>query len=490
MALHEAAFHNSIACVQVLLDCGAPLRPRTDQGKTPLELAEEVKSEEAISLLREYKTPPAQARRVDWFYDQATFDRTAARQLIETTKNGTRNGTFVVRRSSKNPKNYALTLFNDSEFFNYEIIRLNDTTYYIDDGPFFESLEHLIDHYCRIPDGLPMTLMFSINPSGQIITSRIQSFSSTKNKGKREIEIQFCIFVLFVEVSQRLKSSLTRQVSNVDATSNQKSTQPTGLARRSTLSSSLSGSVTSLNSSSSRSRASSTQEDPLSTSSSSASLSSGSPSQQQQLTPSISEPTPATNTIPFVDRRKAVGGKIKPFVPETNTHNHEHRSSSGLERSSSSANKRLPAPPLSVPKRKSLQLRLISPNQIKQTAKLGEGEFGEVYEGFYREDLNNPTGIPVAIKILKDYSYSAKQDFLREAEHMATLNHHCICTLYGIVDSNDNSMMMVIELLLLGSMLDYLWKHKNSIGESRLKLWASQIADGMAYMERKGIVHR
>lgn len=149
-----------------------------------------MKSDEAISLLREYKTPPAQARRADWLHDQTGFDRTAARQLIETTKNGTRNGTFVARRSSKNAKNYALTMFNDSEFFNYEIIRLNDTTYYIDDGPFFESLEHLIDHYCRIPDGLPTTLMFSINPSGQIITSRVQSFASTKNKGKHRIEVQ------------------------------------------------------------------------------------------------------------------------------------------------------------------------------------------------------------------------------------------------------------------------------------------------------------
>ena len=113
-----------------------------------------------------------------------------------------------------------------------------------------------------------------------------------------------------------------------------------------------------------------------------------------------------------------------------------------------------------------------------------------MYEGFYRDDPNNPAGIPVAIKILKEYSFSAKQDFLREAQHMATLNHHCICTLYGIADSNDDSMMMVIELLLLGSMLDYLWKHKHTIGENRLKLWASQIADGMAYMEKKGIVHR
>ena len=177
--LHEAAFQNSTACVQVLLDCGAPLRPRTDQGKTPLELAEEVKSDESIILLKEYKTPPAKSRRIDWLHDQVTFDRIAAKELIESVKNGPPNGMFVTRHSSKNPKNYALTLFHDNEFFNYEIIRLNDTTYFIDDGPYFESLEHLIDHYCRITDGLPTTLSCSLNRLGQTIHSRVQPFSSS-----------------------------------------------------------------------------------------------------------------------------------------------------------------------------------------------------------------------------------------------------------------------------------------------------------------------
>jgi hypothetical protein len=295
-------------------------------------------------------------------------------------------------------------------------------------------------------------------------------------------------FYLILDIPTTSKQTFNRQISNDDTSNNHKSTtQPVSVSRR-PLSSALSGSVTSLNSSSSRSRASSTQEDPLSTSSSSASLSSGSPSQNQAIS-LINDQNPITNPIPFVDRRKAVGGKIKPFIPDFNNDN-ERRSAKVSNGKSATTMKRSAASVISGQKRKSLQLTIISPSQIKQTAKLGEGEFGEVYEGFYREDLNNPTGIPVAIKILKDYSYSAKQDFLREAEHMATLNHHCICTLYGIVDSDDNSMMMVIELLLLGSMLDYLWKQKHSIGESRLKLWASQIADGMAYMERKGIVHR
>ncbi|CAF2625603.1 unnamed protein product [Rotaria sp. Silwood2] len=474
--LHEAAFHNSTACVQVLLDCGAPLRPRTDQGKTPLELAEEVKSDESIILLREYKLPLAESRRIDWLHDDATFDRLAAKQLIESIKNGSRNGTFVVRHSSKNPQNYALTLYNDNEFFNYEIVHFNDTTYYIDDGPYFDTLEHLIDHYCRIPDGLPTTLTCSINPLGQIIISRIQPFSlsSAINKIKSN--------------STKVRQSVNRQAGTEEGKTTYKKSPAVNLNRRPTFSSTLSGSVTSLNSLSSRSRASSTHEDPVSSSSSSASLSSNSPS-QHQATSLFNDRNIATNTTPFVDRRKTVGGKIKPFVPDFNNDNERRLTKNGNGKNSSST-KRSIVPVLTVQKRKSLHLTIISPSQIQQTAKLGEGEFGEVYEGFYREDLNNPTGIPVAIKILKDYSYSAKKDFLREAEHMATLNHHCICTLYGIVDSSDDSMMMVIELLLLGSMLDYLWKHKHSIGENRLKLWASQIADGMAYMERKGIVHR
>ncbi|CAM4799396.1 unnamed protein product [Rotaria magnacalcarata] len=487
-ALHKAAAGNRPSTLliliaegfadyeELLLDCGAPLRPRTDQGKTPLDLAEEVKSEESISLLRDYIVPPAESRRSDWLHDQPKFDRIAAKQLIESMQNGPRNGMFVVRHSSKNLQNYALTLYNDNEFFNYEIVHLNDITYYIDDGPYFESLDHLIDHYCRIPDGLPTTLTCSIDSLGQINNSRIQPFSlkSAIYKAKSN--------------STKFKSNLGRVISNEETKSNDKPTTSVNIHRRTTFSSALSGSVSSLNSLSSRSRASSTHDDPLSTSSSSASLSSGSPSQQQGVS-SSNHRNAAASPTPFVDRRKTVGGKIKPFVPEYNNEN-ERRSSKTSNGKNSAIVKRSAPQGTTVQKRKSLQLTIISPSQIQQTAKLGEGEFGEVYEGFYREDLNNPVGIPVAIKILKEYSYSAKKDFLREAEHMATLNHHCICTLYGIVDSTDDTMMMVIELLLLGSMLDYLWKEKDKIDEYHVKLWASQIADGMAYMERKGIVHR
>ena len=40
-----------------------------------------------------------------------------------------------------------------------------DRWYYIDDGPLFETLPHLIDHYCKHMDGLPVLLQQAVPPS-------------------------------------------------------------------------------------------------------------------------------------------------------------------------------------------------------------------------------------------------------------------------------------------------------------------------------------
>ncbi|CAF0724108.1 unnamed protein product [Didymodactylos carnosus] len=466
--LHEAAYHNSAACCRALLESGAPLRARTDLGKTPLEIAEEEKSDDCIQVFYDYKPLPAVSRKSDWLHE-TNLDRLTAKTLLEGK--GSKNGMFVVRRSSKNPKNYALSLYNDREFFNYEIIRLNDTTYYIDDGPFFDSLEHLIDHYCRIPDGLPTTLLSSVNRLGQIVLSRVQPldvYAAKINMASAPVRSKLGI------------AELSRQSSIDDTVTKLSGRAQRGLTRRTN--GSLSGSMTSLASSSSRSHAGSNQDptsptpSSLSTSSSSASLSSSSQATSNNRTTLNND-----NLIPFVDRRQAVGGRIRPFVPEFTQSKTARSNTNGLQ--SSSLIKRQQTPH----KRKSLQLTIIPMSQIQQTSVLGEGEFGQVWEGFYKDERG--VGIPVAIKILKDYSLSVKKDFLREAEHMATLTHHCITKLYGIVD-NDDSMMMVIELLPLGSLIDYLWKYKGQINESKLKLWSAQITDGMAYVEKKGIVHR
>ena len=132
------------------------------------------------------------------------------------------------------------------------------------------------------------------------------------------------MFSLSLDTPLTVKPVLQRHMSVDETSTNHRTIPASNLNRRPTISSALSGSVTSLNSSSSRSRASSTQEDPLSSSSSSASLSSGSPSQNQVI-PSTNDQQSTANTIPFIDRRKTVGGKIKPFVPDFNSDN-ERRS--------------------------------------------------------------------------------------------------------------------------------------------------------------------
>jgi hypothetical protein len=37
--------------------------------------------------------------------------------------------------------------------------------YFIDDGPYLDSLEHVVDHYTRWKDGLPSTLHVPVRPT-------------------------------------------------------------------------------------------------------------------------------------------------------------------------------------------------------------------------------------------------------------------------------------------------------------------------------------
>lgn len=126
---------------------------------------------------------------------------------------------------------------------------------------------------------------------------------------------------------------------------------------------------------------------------------------------------------------------------------------------------------------------LISRECLLLESIVGEGEFGSVYRGFLLQ-RDAETGVEikrrdVAIKTLRDeHCRSNKQEFLREASVMIRLKHHCIVQLIGI--SKGETLMMVQELVPLGSMLHFILDHKDKINPNyELKLWASQIACGM-----------
>ncbi|XP_039595903.1 tyrosine-protein kinase Lck [Polypterus senegalus] len=119
---------------------------------------------------------------------------------------------------------------------------------------------------------------------------------------------------------------------------------------------------------------------------------------------------------------------------------------------------------------------------LKLETKLGAGQFGEVWMGIYNNDRK------VAIKSLKTGTMSTAA-FLEEANLMKNLQHPKLVRLYAVV--TQEPIFIVTEFMANGSLVDFL---KTSEG-SKLTInilidMASQIAEGMAFIEAKNYIHR
>lgn len=126
---------------------------------------------------------------------------------------------------------------------------------------------------------------------------------------------------------------------------------------------------------------------------------------------------------------------------------------------------------------------------------IGRGEFASVFKG-NQSNIVKKTGftyfclgvylksnnevINVAIKTLHNELDANREAFLSEAEVMMKLNHHCIVKFIGL--SLGPPLLMVQELISVGSMLSYLLLYKEKINPNyEFKIWAAQIACGKFY---------
>uniref|UniRef100_A0A7N6APD9 non-specific protein-tyrosine kinase n=1 Tax=Anabas testudineus TaxID=64144 RepID=A0A7N6APD9_ANATE len=111
---------------------------------------------------------------------------------------------------------------------------------------------------------------------------------------------------------------------------------------------------------------------------------------------------------------------------------------------------------------------------------LGEGFFGEVYDGVYKKRIN------VAVKTCKDCSPDVMEKFMSEAVIMKTLNHPHIVKLIGIIE--ENPVWIVMELYQYGEVSA--GDLTNKLTNTTLVLFSLQICKALVYLEGVNMVHR
>ncbi|NXA34359.1 SRMS kinase, partial [Eudromia elegans] len=114
--------------------------------------------------------------------------------------------------------------------------------------------------------------------------------------------------------------------------------------------------------------------------------------------------------------------------------------------------------------------------------KLGEGCFGEVWEGLWRNT------VPVAIKIIK--ADMKADDFTKEIQNLKRLRHEKLIQLHAVCSVGE-PVYIITELMRKGNLHSYLHSPEGkSLGTSHLVNISCQVADGMRYLEERHIVHR
>ncbi|CAK8676993.1 unnamed protein product [Clavelina lepadiformis] len=125
-------------------------------------------------------------------------------------------------------------------------------------------------------------------------------------------------------------------------------------------------------------------------------------------------------------------------------------------------------------------------SDLKLGAILGKGDFGDVYEGIYKDHK-------VAVKSLKDRTKAA-QAFLAEASVMTSLHHKNLIQLLGVVipsAMSNEPIYVILEFMTKGALLEYLRSRGRTMVTSvDLLKFARDIASGMEYLEAKQLVHR
>lgn len=411
--LHEAAANGHVDVINVLLSLNAPAHPRTVDNQTPADLAQMNGFLQCAKMLRDYIPPVPRCSRESWHH--GTLDRGEAESILQSCKE--QEGVYLVRYSKRHRAD-VLSIRHRGQFFHYQIKKEN-SYYFIDSGPLHNTLEHVIDYYTLLSDGLPTTLQIPVQPKPKPKLPEMpphglsSTLPSRRQRNRRE----------------ELGANATVGRMGFSAVYG---------------------------------------NDP----------------------PELGIPTVPPLTIMHSAPLAAILSTTNTFSPHIPTApmpiNHPPNLAPASIFNNNAINSHISSP--SVNRILEAQQGHIPAEKLTFGEVIGEGEFGSVFKGIYTEF--NGQEVPVAIKTLREeQAYYDRDEFVREACVMMKLRHPCVVKLIGI--SYGPPLSMVQELVPLGSMLQYLLEHPERINPAyELRVWASQIASGMKYLEEQRFVHR
>ncbi|CAG5059934.1 unnamed protein product [Parnassius apollo] len=138
----------------------------------------------------------------------------------------------------------------------------------------------------------------------------------------------------------------------------------------------------------------------------------------------------------------------------------------------------------------------VSRESLKLVKALGQGAFGEVYQGLYRHRSGDSVEMPVAVKTLPELSTGqSENDFLMEAAIMAKFNHPNIVHLIGVC-FDMHPRFIVLELLAGGDLKNFLRESRpkaervSAITMKDLLLCSLDVCKGSRYLEVQRFIHR